>query len=833
MKKRTGLWQIVFFVVLIVFGMLFLTGCDSKEEKHATIIFMKGTEKLSTVEVSETSELIFPEAPDAGPGYEFKGWMVDMPGGDDVMFEPDAVLDEWIENGWIRKVYAKYEAIVYSITYHDFGGKHANVTSYTYGKNVRLQSAEKAGYSFQGWYLDEDYSERLEEFRFKTGDISLYAKYKLNTYSITYEGGGNLPNDNPLSYTVEDLPLKLTNLTKLGYEYHWEKDGKVVDEITVDTLGDQVLRAVARLNTYRIEYYNLGNVEHSNILQYNINTSLYELKEIARAGYVFLGWYTEMDGGDKVESVAGGSTGNLELYARWEVITYTATFMVEGEVLTQAPFTIENLSVTEPIIPQKECYTSRWQSYSLGTSNITIWAIYEPIVYQIVYEETQGVSNNNPGAYTFESETISLIELERIGYVFEGWYQGEDRITEISAGSNGSITLTARWTLREYVITYVDARNKEHNNPTSYTITSDEILLQNLTDETYYFDGWYRGQERVQKITADLCTDIQLTAKWKYKITSVDNLRAANSGESVILMTDLDLQGAEWTPVENAGEFDGNGHIISNFKITQAFRKTGFFEENKGVIQNLRLENFYISMASSIECSVGGLVGYNQGTIRYCSTSGSVSASFCGRDGIPQVGGLVGLTGGGTITNCYAEGSVQVRDELTGYKKVYAGVGGFVGDVHSTTIRNCYSTCQVTHSNANYTQRAQNGTAVGGFAGGSSSSTIVNCYATGNVSGYCNGVDDPTYGADADAGAFICFGGYGTSNCYYEKNQSVSEYTNGVWSNGMHICATAADAADLQSAEWVRNNLWGEETGMWIFDGGYPTLNYEYILAQS
>jgi len=60
---------------------------------------------------------------------------------------------------------------------------------------------------------------------------------------------------------------------------------------------------------------------------------------------------------------------------------------------------------------------------------------------------------------------------------------------------------------------------KEHSNPTTYTIESDTIILEDLLDNTdsYIFQGWYNNEQKVTEIPKGSFGDIQLTAKWLNK----------------------------------------------------------------------------------------------------------------------------------------------------------------------------------------------------------------------------------------------------------------------------------------------------------------------------
>ena len=136
------------------------------------------------------------------------------------------------------------------------------------------------------------------------------------------------------------------------------------------------------------------------------------------------------------------------------------------------------------------------------------------------------------------------------------------------------------------------------------------------------------------------------------------------------LKNDLDLTGeANFYIPYLAGEFDGNGHRISNLSLNlRSTSHVGLFGHVAagGKISAVGLESISIRGASS----VGGLAGWNFGTVSNSYSSGSVTGH--------EVGGLVGHNDG-TVDNSYFGGSVNGE----------SGVGGLVG-LNSGTVRNSH-----------------------------------------------------------------------------------------------------------------------------------------------
>jgi hypothetical protein len=191
-----------------------------------------------------------------------------------------------------------------------------------------------------------------------------------------------------------------------------------------------------------------------------------------------------------------------------------------------------------------------------------------------------------------------------------------------------------------------------------------------------------------------------------------------------------------------AGEFDGNGHKISNLSFNFDFvSHVGLFGylAPDGKVTQVGVETVNIIGASF----VGGLVGANwDGTVSDCYSTGNVTGSATTSEISYEesVGGLVG-DNRGTVSDSYFTGSVN------GFREV----GGLVGDNYQGTVSNSYATGSVTGyewvgglvgwnklgivSNSYSTGSVSGYRSVGGLAG-QNYGTVYNSYSTGNVNGY-------------------------------------------------------------------------------------------------
>lgn len=212
-----------------------------------------------------------------------------------------------------------------------------------------------------------------------------------------------------------------------------------------------------------------------------------------------------------------------------------------------------------------------------------------------------------------------------------------------------------------------------------------------------------------------------------------------------LLVSDLDLNGKEWTPIGTYGNpfwggFDGGGHTITGMTITGDGDYVGLFGEchnftaDSSYIKSVTVKGANISGHShvgaiageganisdcySIEntiCAawcVGGICGSLTGNISGCYNSSSVS-------GNSTAGGIMGSASSertvGVVEYCYNIGAVTVRQQDS-------SVGGITdASAHRYNISNCLNCGKITG----------NGKNVGGIAGSTDSNYmnfIGNCY---------------------------------------------------------------------------------------------------------
>ncbi|MDY3899442.1 MAG: InlB B-repeat-containing protein, partial [Bacilli bacterium] len=211
-----------------------------------------------------------------------------------------------------------------------------NPTKYYYTtETINLKDPTKVEAIFDGWYTEPKFINKVEQIeKGSTGDITLYAKFIMNKYTLTFETNGGTS----IEQVTADYGTKLNiTTTRKGYELvGWFKDSSLSLSSYYElgeTMPNENLTLYAKwsLNQYKI-VYNLdgGENDSTNPYVYTIETETINLKNPTKVEAIFDGWYTEPEFINKVEQIEKGSTGDITLYANFIMNKYTLTFETNG-----------------------------------------------------------------------------------------------------------------------------------------------------------------------------------------------------------------------------------------------------------------------------------------------------------------------------------------------------------------------------------------------------------------------------------------------------------------------------------------------------------------------
>lgn len=248
--------------------------------------------------------------------------------------------------------------------------------------------------------------------------------------------------------------------------------GELKDQEPEQSETEDSVNAGQSAEGYNILLYSDGKLEKKYVIPYaDADTAKVPEALRGKAGYIFKEWNTKEDG-----------TG--ETYKPGDSIK---KLLETADMAKQAQETSERTEVGEEIKPEKDVMqeendvaqtdSASWEektdkaemqisdtendgtspdistdkAIAAGdTTAITLYAIWEKASeYKITYKLNKGKNNTaNPKTYTSEDE-IKFKKPTRSGYHFVGWYTDskyKNQISVIEKGSEGSLTLYAKWT---------------------------------------------------------------------------------------------------------------------------------------------------------------------------------------------------------------------------------------------------------------------------------------------------------------------------------------------------------------------------------------------------
>lgn len=266
-----------------------------------------------------------------------------------------------------------------------------------------------------------------------------------------------------------------------------------------------------------------------------------------------------------------------------------------------------------------------------------------------------------------------------------------------------------------------------------------------------------------------------------------------NSGSSFegchfVLINDLDLASAEWTPIGSYrypfdGSFNGNDHTITGLSITKAPLDTtgqnnwhnsiecvGLFglAGDRSCIENLRVEGrIAIDKPDGPEKDdviAGGIVGMTRGKVYNCHNACDISVSVPSFESYINVGGVCGVYTweSALIDSCSNTGALFGEGPVV-------RIGGVCGDNDGHgVVRNC-----VNLGNISVGKRTENHIVsyIGGIVAHTANSTVSNCANYGTLQGLdvAGGIVGRQYGTDDFGGdSFII-------NCLNDAQVTITE----------------------------------------------------------
>jgi len=370
---------------------------------------------------------------------------------------------------------------------------------------------EKTGHTFGGWYNEpEGAGGEFTASTVVTGNKTVFAKWTVNTYQITYKDKGGSAfsgvhgNNYPTSH-IYGKNTTLVNPEKTGYTFDgWYTDsscsGASLSLLEATSYAaDIVLYAKWNANHYSVTYKDQGggafSGSHANQYwtghTYGTDTPLDTPR---KQGYLFGGYYDNIEctGLALTKLSATAYTDVITIYAKWDSYNYTVTFNSQDADVVASPSTTTVSSpdyyITQfPTAPSKDgyvfegwfldpdgegtcVYSPNYNHKIKINGNITVYAKWNPL-YTSVPGERSGVAIGdivlsdgktcNPDTYIkYTSYPTYYPDVEVVGVIAyigaTDQYGITDKIYMISIEESSNLI----WSQRDY-IQYINAKTSE------------------------------------------------------------------------------------------------------------------------------------------------------------------------------------------------------------------------------------------------------------------------------------------------------------------------------------------------------------------------------------
>lgn len=436
-------------------------------------------------------------------GYTFLGWAGQF--GD--YYTEDTIWQK-LNNEILT---ADWYANDYTIYYDGNGGVPDSwIQNVQYDSVVELFVAvERAGYVFTGWNTLADGTGETVSTPLTylyTNDLTLYAQYTPNTYSVTFMKLGGSGGSDGVDATY-GLPMpEAIAPTRSGYTFQGYfaqpngvgtkyYDSNMTSMANWDNADNSVIYAHWTANQYTVTLNKQSGTGGTSSVTVTFNSAMPSGSSISkptRLGYTFQGYYILPNGvgvkyynSDMSSANVWDYPGNATIYAYWTANQYTIILdkqsgnggsdRVDATYLSAMPSAIAPTRVgytfkgyfSQPNGKGTQYYNSDMSSANVwdGTENTTIYAFWQGIQYQVTLNSGgYGGTSKVTVTYGAAMPTAGVVAPTRTGYSFKGYftqpngvgakyYDGPNLISVNTWDITANTTLYAFWVPNTYTIT--------------------------------------------------------------------------------------------------------------------------------------------------------------------------------------------------------------------------------------------------------------------------------------------------------------------------------------------------------------------------------------------
>ena len=262
-------------------------------------------------------------------GYTFGGWYKNSDYTVSFNFANDVIKED-------TTLYARWTINVYNVVFDTDGGSVIADQNIEYNKKASkpYPDPSKDGHTFLGWYKDSACTAEYDFNTLITDDTTIYAKWEINTYLVTFESNGAafIPSQ---EVKYEGYVTEPAQPSKDGYIFKgWYIDDQFITEFDFATPVIGGITLYAKWELKPVEYVTVTFVTNcANTIEPDdkvVKGSKISQPVVENQGYTLVGWYTTEDFKPETQIHFDTYTFNesITIYAKWDAnpVYYTVKF---------------------------------------------------------------------------------------------------------------------------------------------------------------------------------------------------------------------------------------------------------------------------------------------------------------------------------------------------------------------------------------------------------------------------------------------------------------------------------------------------------------------------
>lgn len=552
---------IAFIAIFVAFFVV--SACGKKEIKKYTVTFKSGGEEISSVIVEKGKLVEKPENP-IKDEYDFFGWYADT----EYKIEFDFDNTKIVKNTIIYAKFVEKQQIIFktdggsdvtSILCFSNQVEATEKNQFNCSRISAVPLTNKEGHTFEGWYLDSSFENKVV-FPFKVNNrTTMYAKWTATGHQVNYVTNSTeviAPVTKDYDTELEEIVLDPKSKKGAASFEGWYLDAAFTEKVTFPYKVKKSITLYAKWQMKEVNVYFIdttiesGDNKIDDLSEIKYYGSSIELQEItySKTNYIFKGWYLDEALTQKapdlfsLEPELESSILNVYLYAKLELNNNTVSLDPNGG----------NFDGSTSI----KTFTPIESEVSLAVqinSQVPLRLGYRFLGYKV----KGGNYITNITEFNAKNSLTSTYEL------IADW-EAVDYKIKLYINSNGTGTLLEKEYSKEDIInlsSYLEENDKikeGYNFKGVCTIAKEDI---NLECETIYKESQFIIDENANKYASDIFD------KTQNKYYRVIYLKIAFTPQLVNVVVDASGGSFDYSTKLNLSNVE-YGTLISDLKIS-------------------------------------------------------------------------------------------------------------------------------------------------------------------------------------------------------------------------------------------------------------------------